>query len=332
MAQNEKLHHARSLKDDEFYTQYEDIEDEMQHYKPHFNNKTIYCNCDHPDKSNFVKYFINNFSQLNLKKLIATWHNPQGKGLLLIYDGTNKQTTQLQGNGDFRNEESLNLLKQADIVVTNPPFSLFRQYVNQLNQFNKKYIIIGNKNAISYKEIFPYIKNNQMWIGHRPFTGGMWFETDPDTQCKTTKTTNDGRFLGNVASCWFTNLDHEGRHTPINLTKNYTPEEYPKYDNYDAIEVTKTKNIPSDYDGIMGVPITFLDKYDPDQFEIVDINPHFFSTVEQGLPKPKQLSLKNHGMKDPYARVLIRRKPQNQSINDTLKEFIEKSVYDYLFN
>lgn len=307
MAQNEILHQARTTKNDEFYTQYEDVENEMQYYKQHFPNKTIYCNCDNYEQSNFVKYFIDHFHELNLNKLIATSYSYNEKGILFIYDGINKQISKLQENGDFRSKECVNLLNQSDIIITNPPFSLFRQFISLLMQLNKKFIIIGNKNAISYKEVFPFIKNNQMWIGHRPFTGGMWFEINSPDDCKTTKILNN-KLLGNVASCWFTNLYHEGRNQQLILSKNYSPELYPKYDNYDAIEVSKTKDIPYDYNGIMGVPITFLDKYNPNQFEILDINPHFFSTVEKGLPKPKQLSLKNYNMKDPYARILIKRK------------------------
>ena len=329
MTQNDILHQARSTKNDEFYTQYVDVEDEMQYYKDHFNGKTVYCNCDHPEKSNFVKYFMEHFNELNLAKLIATSNSPQGKGVAMIFDGTNKNIFQLKGNGDFRSEECINFLKQSDIVVTNPPFSLFRQFMSILMQYNKKFIVIGNKNAISYKEIFPYIKNNQMWIGHRPFSGGMWFEIDNPEDCKTIKTSN-GKLLGNVASCWFTNLPHEGRNRQLPLTQKYSPELYPKYDNYDAIEVQKTKDIPDDYYDTMGVPITFLDKYNPDQFEILDINPHFFSTVEKGEPKPKRLSLKNHNMKDPYARVLIRRKPQVDNLDEFLKRTIENSLMDIL--
>lgn len=329
MAQNEILHQARTTKNDEFYTQYEDIEDEMQYYKPSFSNKTVYCNCDHPDKSNFVKYFIAHFKEFNLARLIATSHSTEGKGTAMTFDGNNKQTFQLKGNGDFRSDECINFLEQSDIVVTNPPFSLFRQFMTILMQHDKKFIVIGNKNAISYKEIFPYIKNNQMWIGHRPFSGGMWFEIETPEACKTTKTLN-GKLLGNVASCWFTNLPHEGRNKQLPLSQKYSPEQYPKYDNYDAIEVQKTKDIPDDYYGTMGVPITFLDKYNPDQFEILDINPHFFLTVEKGEPKPKQLTLKNHNMKDPYARVLIRRKPQVNNLDEFLNRNIENSLRDLL--
>lgn len=307
MPQNDKLHSARSTKDDEYYTQYTDIEDEMQHYKPHFKNKTVYCNCDNPDKSNFTRYFMDNFTELQLKSLVSTWYNPDGKSTMATFDGHTQTTTPLEGNGDFRSAECAAILRQSDIIATNPPFSLFRQFMSQLTDSGKKFIIIGNKNAISYKEIFPHIMHNEMWTGYRAFTGGMWFEIPQDSDCKTKKTVN-GTLLGNVAACWFTNLEHDRLHTPLQLTTPYSPEIHPKYDNYDAIEVGKTKEIPVDYDGIMGVPITFLDKYCPDQFEIVDINPHFYRLTEQGLPKPKQLTLQNHGMKDPYARILIKKK------------------------
>lgn len=214
----------------------------------------------------------------------------------------------LEGDGDFRSEECIELLKEADIVVTNPPFSLFREYVAQLMEYDKKFLIIGNQNAITYKEIFPLIKENKMWLGYSIHSGDRAFFVPDGYELKAAGcgVENGRKYIRVKGVRWFTNLDHSKRHEKLFLYKTYTPEEYPKYDNYDAIEVGKTADIPCDYDGVMGVPITFLDKYNPEQFEIIDINPHFFAIVESGLPRPKQLTLKNAGYtKDPYARILI---------------------------
>ena len=289
MAKNENLHKAKSAKNDEFYTQLSDIEKEMVHYKDHFKGKTIYCNCDDARESNFFKFFSLNFEKLGLKKLITTGYKADGQGVALIYEGdkngnrlpdTEEITIRpLQGNGDFRSEECIEFLKEADIVVTNPPFSLFREYIAQLMEYGKKFLI----NAITYKEIFPLIKNNQLWLGIR--SGHTLFEVPetysiPDFYDKSdrNKLRSNGyiidengklwRNLGNI--CWFTNLEHDKRHRPIDLYKHYS-NEYKHYDNYDAIEVGKTCDIPMDYDGVMGVPITFLDKYCPEQFEILGI-------------------------------------------------------------
>lgn len=319
MAKNENLHKAKTAKNDEFYTQLTDIEKEMVHYKDHFKGKTVYCNCDDARESNFFKYFSKNFEHLGLKKLITTGYKADGHGVALIYEGDkngnrNPDTEEitirpLQGNGDFRSEECVEFLKEADIVVTNPPFSLFREYIAQLMEYGKKFIIVGNTQAITYKEVFPFIKNNQLWLGASSFNCGMYFQVPDNYEyAKTYKFDRErnGVKVMRVASiCWFTNLNHSKRNKPIDLYKHYS-NEYKHYDNYDAIEVSKVCDIPMDYDGVMGVPITFLDKYCPEQFEIVDINPHFFSIIEQGIEKPKQLSLKSHGMKDPYARILIR--------------------------
>ena len=336
---------AKEAKNDEFYTQLPDIEKELMHYKSYFRDKVVFCNCDDPYESNFFKYFALNFNSLGLKKLIATCYNGSpvsGNELLLDFGDTVDDPKKvaykveisevpdcngdgavdlsdiqylmrndknvisiLKGNGDFRSAECVALLQEADIVVTNPPFSLFREYVGQLMEYQKQFLIIGNKNAITYKEIFPLIKNNKLWVGYRGFSGGMWFYADYEGK---TEKFIDGQKVINVPSIWFTNLDHRKRHEELVLYKRYSPEEYPKYDNYDAINVNVTTDIPCDYDGVMGVPITFLDKYCPEQFEIIDINPHFFSMVAQGLPKPKQLTLHSVGQKDPYARILIRRR------------------------
>jgi hypothetical protein len=263
---NKNLHQAKQAKKDEFYTRLQDIEKELQHYKHHFKDKVVYCNCDDARHSSFFKYFSLNFEHLGLKKLITTCYEggQGGKALYLEYSGDlngNKipdpeeiGVHDLQGDGDFRSPECVELLKQADIVVTNPPFSLFREYVAQLITYGKKFLIVGNQNAITYKEIFPLLKANEMWLGCNMV---KIFDT-PDEGDKT---------FGNI--CWFTNLDHNKRNEELILFRKYDPDQYPKYDNYDAIEVSKTVDIPMDYEGIMGVPITFMFKHNPDQFEIV---------------------------------------------------------------
>ena len=216
----------------------------------------------------------------------------------------------LKQHGDFRSQECIELLRQADIVVTNPPFSLFREYLAQLVEYDKKFLIIGNVNAVTYKEVFPLIKENRLWFGPSISSGDRKFNVPDDYPLNAAGCgiDPDGRRYIRVKGIrWFTNLDHKKRHEMLDLVCRYSPEEYPKYDNYDAINVDRTSDIPYDYDGVMGVPITFLDKYNPEQFEIIDINPHFFTIVGKGLPKPKQLTLKAAGKKDPYARILVRR-------------------------
>ena len=286
MIKNNNLHTAKATKNDEFYTQLEDIENELKYYKDYFKGKVVYCNCDgflNEEKSNFFVYFSLNYEFLGLKGLICTKYNPNGKGRKYEYygdlNGNNYPdeeeifTSDLEGDGDFRSEECIEILKKCDIVCTNPPFSLFRQYVAQLFEYKKDFLIIGNVNAISYKEVFPLIKENKMWLGVSSFNKGMYFGVPDDyTYADTYKFDRErnGKKVMRVSSiCWFTNLDHKKRHEELLLYKKYNTEEYPKYDNYDAIEVGKTKDIPMDYNGIMGVPITFLDKYCPTQFEIV---------------------------------------------------------------
>ena len=297
MSGNKSLHAANRAKNDEFYTELADIDKELRHYKHHFKNKTVYCNCDDPRVSNFFHYFSHNFETLGLKKLMATCYKSQAADLFsqndseeavyLIYEGDKNgnripdpseiQVLPLQGDGDFRSEECIALLKQANIVVTNPPFSLFREYVAQLVEYDKKFLIIGNKNAITYKEIFPLIKDDKMWLGVTPMGTDMLFGV-PDHYAETLVQTKksgssyriiDGEVKARAQACWFTNLDHDKRHEELIFYKRYTPEEYPHYDNYDAIEVSKVAEIPCDFDGAMGVPITFLDKHNPEQFEIV---------------------------------------------------------------
>ena len=323
---NTTLTAAKAAKKDEFYTQLADIERELVHYKEHFRGKTVLCNCDDPRVSNFFKYFTLKFNDLGLKRVIATCYKSQDVDLFSmnaseqavyqIYDGDKDgnnmpdaseiEVRPLKGDGDFRSAECIELLKQADIVVTNPPFSLFREYVAQLIKYDKKFVIVGHQTAITYKEIFPLIRDNKLWLGYG-FKGGAGHFYSKYEDVATAGDHREGMIRVSGVT-WFTNLDIEKKHEELILYKHYTPEEYPTYDNYEAINVNKTSDIPCDYDGCMGVPITFLDKYNPDQFEIIDINPHFYTIVECGLQKPKQLSLKNVGMKDPYARILIRKR------------------------
>ena len=265
MAQkNTNLHNAKRAKNDEFYTLLTDIEKEMVHYRDYFKGKVIFCNCDDARESNFFKFFANNFELLKIKKLITTGYKEDGHGVVLEYNGDidgdfmvgddEVKVTELKGNGDFRSEECIEYLKQADIVITNPPFSLFREYVKQLMDYDKKFIIIGNQNAITYKEIFPYIKDNKLWLGYNFVKSFI----QPNGEVKK---------FGNIL--WYTNIPHDKRNWPMDFYRTYKPELYPKYDNYDAIEVSKVADIPMDYKGVMGVPITFLDKYNPEQFQIV---------------------------------------------------------------
>ena len=269
MSNNSNLHRAKKARNDEFYTQLSDIENELAHYREHFKDKVIYCNCDDPTQSNFVKYFQINFDTLNLKRLIATGYRKNCRGLKLVYDSNSKdaEVEELEGDGDFRSPECVKLLDEADIVVTNPMFSLFREYVAQLVGHGKKFLILGNFNGVTFKEIFPLIKNNKLWLGCGQ-TSATWFQVPEDTENQFAKYV-DGKKMVPVKACWYTNLDHGKRHEFLTLTEKYDPAKYPKYDNYDAINVDKVKDIPKDWDGVMGVPITFLDKYNPEQFEIV---------------------------------------------------------------
>lgn len=317
---NKNMHKAKSEKNDEFYTLLTDIEKEMKYYKEQFKDKVVYCNCDDARESNFFKYFSMNFEHLGLKRLITTSYNANGNGTILVYEGDkngNKQVDdeeiivkELSGNGDFRSEECLQILQESDIIVTNPPFSLFREFITIMMQYEKQFCVIGNMNALTYKEIFPYIKNNKLWWGNSIHSGDRQFFV-PDNYELNAATCgideNGRKFIRVKGVRWWTNMDFPQRYEELDLIKKYNEEEYPKYDNYDAININKTADIPLDYNGVMGVPITFLDKFCPTQFKIIDINPHFFSIIEQGLPKPKQLTLKNVGQKDPYARILIQR-------------------------
>lgn len=358
-ALNANLNRAAKAKQDEFYTQLADIEQELKHYKDHFRGKVVYCNCDDPYESNFFKYFASNFNALGLKKLITTSYvgspisgtqlpltevaglKPEGKEPFRIeinevkdlnFDGaTNLKdvelllrrdanvATPLKGDGDFRSEECINLLKKADAVVTNPPFSLFREYVEKLAKYEKKFLIIGNKNAITYKEIFKLLRENKMWVGNTPMGKDMLFDVPKKLAKQLVSDKREGSgykivngvVKGRAQAVWFTNLDIAKRHENLTLYKTYSPEEYPKYDNYDAIEVRKTEDMPMDYRGAMGVPISFFDKYNPDQFEILGSD----YDVKQGL-LPRLVNPNWTGKIDraylngrrKYGRILIKHK------------------------
>ena len=360
---NKNLSIAQTAKKDEFYTQLSDIERELQHYWQHFRGKTVLCNCDDPYESNFFKYFALRFNQLGLKKLICTCYDGspvQGNELMLDFgdfsdepkkiaykveitevrdmngDGAvdlsdvqyllkndKNVISTLKQHGDFRSQECIELLKEADIVVTNPPFSLFREYLAQLVEYDKKFLIIGNVNAISYKDVFPLIMENKLWLGPSITSGDRKFNV-PDSyplNAAGCGIDEDGKkFIRVKGVRWFTNLDHKKRHEELDLVCKYTPEEYPHYDNYDAIEVGKTANIPYDWDGVMGVPITFLDKYCPEQFEIVNANDYRKSEnipfKPHGLIKDKEAKIteivererERERVRITYARICIRKK------------------------
>ena len=329
---NKNLRKASKAKKDEFYTQLSDIEKEIRHYKKHFKKKVVFCNCDDPRVSNFFHYFSYNFEQLGLKKLITTCYKNQNvdlfsqnnseKAIFLEYTGyQNKDNVpnpeeigikHLKGDGDFRSPECIELLKKSDIVVTNPPFSLFREYVAQLVEYKKKFLIIGNVNAITYKEIFKLIKEDKLWLGASIHSGDREFGVPDDypLTAASFRIDSDGKKYIRVKGVrWFTNLDYEERHEDLILYKNYhgNENEYPKYDNYDAINIDITKDIPMDYTGVMGVPITFLDKYNPQQFELLGI----MNTGEinkgirhEGTPHGRPLV---NGV-EKYLRILIKNK------------------------
>ncbi|GHT50709.1 putative adenine-specific methylase [Spirochaetia bacterium] len=346
---NKDLHNAKKAKNDEFYTQLSDIEKELNHYRHCFKGKTILCNCDDPRVSKFFYFFFSRFHTFGLKRLIVTCYknlnpdlfsqNLDEQAVYCIYDGKDRaddvirdmdtfvkqnEWGALKGDGDFRSAECIELLKQADIVCTNPPFSLFREYVTQLAEYEKKFIIVGNKNAITYKEIFKLIKENKMWVGYMPMGVDMLFDVPADfakefIACKKEGSSYrivDGVVKGRSQSVWFTNLNHKRRNEFLILYKNYNKKEYPKYDNYDAIEVGKVTEIPQDYDGVMGVPITFLDKYNPDQFEIIGLladKREKSDALIQGTPTYLDEQHKKYvgailNGKATYARILIKRK------------------------
>lgn len=321
MAGNQNLHAANRAKKDEFYTQLCDIENELRHYKEHFKGKTVLCNCDDPRISNFFHYFSYNFEQLGLKKLITTCYKSQERDLFstndceraiwLEYNGDKNNNRvpdpeeigihYFNGDGDFRSAECIELLKQADIVVTNPPFSLFREYVAQLIKYNKKFVIIGHQNAITYREIFSLIQANKIWLGYG-FRGGAGHFYSNYKDVATAGDHREGMIRVSGVN-WFTNLEIKKRNEMLILYKIYTPEDYPKYDNYDAINVDKTSDIPGDYNDTMGIPITFLDKYNPEQFGIVGL---MASTTVDNI----NFGYPFVGGKKIYARILIRRRKQ----------------------
>lgn len=341
MATNSVLNKSKYKRNnDEFYTTYETIEKELSHYKKHFESKIILCNCDDPFESNFCKYFIRYFNEYKIRKLICTSYaqsqvvatqselydkngdkinNKNGYGLSITRVPKNitvnstdedivkwlkkrKNVKKLDGDGDFRSKECIDYLKKADIIITNPPFSLFRDLIALIQKYDKKFLLIGNSNAITYKEIFPAIQNNEMWLGYH--YGDMSFRVPKDAEERKTRfwIDEDGqkwRSLGNAM--WLTNMDIERRHKKLELTEEYSPNNYPKYDEYDAIEVSRVANIPRDYKGIMGVPITFLNKHNPEQFDIVGEANHG-SDNEFDLFKPTVDG------KLIYKRILIRNK------------------------
>lgn len=278
LTRSEQLNVAQANKKDEFYTQLEDIEKEVVHYKKHFKGKTVFCNCDNPKESNFAKYFKTHFEELGLNKLIcACYKKPKGKiGQYSEFygNGRKEETHRMKGDGDFRGQESLELLKLADIVVTNPPFSLFRDFIKIMVNYDKKFLIIGNLNAVSYKQCFELIAANKMWLGCSIHAGDREFRVPQDypleaATCR--EDSNGNKYIRVKGVRWFTNLDYEERFKDLNLVMSYykNKEMYPKFDNYNAINVGKTKDIPKDYKGVMGVPISFLDHYNPEQFEII---------------------------------------------------------------
>ena len=298
MRKNNNLHEAKKAKNDEFYTQLSDIEREMKYYRPHFKNKVILCNCNDALHTGFATHFSLMFEVYGLKELICTSFNPDGQGVVYRYYGdTNEngvpdieewEQTPMEGNGGFNTPEGIALIQEADIIVTNPPFSLFREFIALLMEHNKKFIIIGNMNACCYKEVFPLIKENKMWLGQNSKAGTR--------KGNSLSFSVDGDELKQVSAWWYTNLDCPRHSEFIDLYKKYNPEEYPKYDNYDAIEVSKSCDIPEDYDGVMGVPISFLMFHCPEQFEIIKFR--------KG-DDDKDLSING---KCPYFRVLIKSK------------------------
>ena len=330
---NLNLRSAKTDKKDEFYTQLSDIEKELKHYKNHFKDKVVLCNCDDPRVSNFFHFFSYNFEKFGLKKLIATCYKSQDSDLFsqnnseraiyLEYTGDKNGNNvpdvseigikHLQGDGDFRSKECIELLKQADIVVTNPPFSLFREYVAQLVEHKKKFVIIGNLNALTYRDIFKLIKEDKLWFGHSIHSGDREFRVPQDYPLNAAGSRVDeegNKYIRVKGVRWFTNLDYTERHEDLLLYKTYNPEEYPTYDNYEAINVNVTKEIPMDYPGVMGVPITYIDKYNPDQFEILGMASSAGYNAEiVGIPfmGDKDARPLING-KNTYARVFIKNK------------------------
>ena len=347
---NKNLNAAMVAKKDEFYTQLSDIERELQHYWKHFRGKVVLCNCDDPYESNFFKYFALRFNQLGLKKLICTCYNGSpvtGNELAIHFDGfdddepkkiaykveitevkdengdgavdlsdvqyllkNDKNVLSILKTGDFRSQECIELLKEADIVVTNPPFSLFREYIGQLMEYGKKFLIIGHQNAIHYKEVFPLIKDNLVWLGYGfKGTAGHFFSPYEDVATAGDHKENMIRVSGVT---WFTNLEIPKRHEMLDLVCRFSPDEYPKYDNFEGIDVGKTVDIPFDYDGVMGVPDTMLYSFNPEQFEIIGLGNGDLAKqigITKNYRGRTDLAFTKDGKhKCPYSRILIRNK------------------------
>ena len=297
---NLSLKKAKVEKNDEFYTQLNDVSKELIHYKQHFKNKIVYCNCDNPIQSAFWEYFHLNFEELELKELISTHYDNNQSTYKMVYIGKNDSNiqigikTNLQNNGDFRSQECLDILDKSDIIVTNPPFSLFREYIMCLIEHNKKFLIIAPLNAVKYKEIFPLIKDNKIWTGNGFQGGNAYFSIPPnvDTSIYAKGVYDETTRLVKFRNCiWLTNMDLEKRHKELILQKKYSSNDFPTYDNYDAIECSKVANIPYDTNKIIGVPITFLTQYNPNQFEII-------GKLSNGVINGKKV----------YERILIRKK------------------------
>lgn len=339
---NSVLMSAMRNRKDEFYTKYEDIQVEMNNYTEAFRGKTVLCNCDDPFESNFCKFFLRNFNYLGIKRLICTSYSgsPFAFTQMSLFDEENapvvnthgyvldvkavpmkngrgvtdeditallksERLRKLKGNGDFRSDECIKYLRQADIVVTNPPFSMWREYLAQLIEYKKRFIIIGNQNCLTYKEVFPLFKNNEIWYGVSIHSHGRDFMVPDDypLEAYEFRTDKEGRRYINVKGVrWITNIDVPNRHDDLILYKKYSPEEYPKYDGYNAIEVSKTSDIPVDYPGEMGVPISFIDKYNPDQFEIIGLDRY---TVPKEFLVGGRVAING---KPKYARILIKNK------------------------
>ena len=308
MRNNSNLHKAKKARADEFYTQYSDIQKEIQNYN--LEGKKIYCNCDDYRYSNFVKYFKDNFNKLKITYLTASNYDIGECAYKYEYDGVEEKITALKGNGDFRSEECVELLKEADVVITNPPFSLFREYVALLMKYDKKFLIIGNGNAVTYKEIFPLIKENKLWLGYNQSGHGntMYFEVPNDYKNERNLIV-DGKVVAQVTAKWFTNINHNKCNKHLVLYKKYSEDEYKKFDNYDAINCDKVADIPMDYDGVICVPITFLDKFYTEQFEIVDAREVALNNKQRNkntyLIKDADSAING---KHTYARIAIRAK------------------------
>ena len=324
MTKNTNLTDAKKAKNDEFYTQIEDIEKELKNYKDFFRGKKVLCNCNDGKLngvwSSFAQYFSMNFEHLGLESLTCISYNKNGHGIKYVYQGDKNgnritddfewEVTELDGHGDFSDEEGCQLMQECDVVVTNPPFSLFRDFVAQLMEYNKKFLIIGNMNAITYKEIFPLIKDNKLWLGASIKSGDRKFYVPDNYQLNASGCGIDEkgkRFIRVKGVRWFTNIEDAKRNLTLDLYKKYNPKDYPKYDNYDAINVNKTSDIPMDYDGVMGVPISFLDKYCPTQFEIVGLTSSSRECT-YGHVIGNATTRAMIGGKKIYARILIRRK------------------------